>query len=189
MSERGLSIFEDKQSKQGAAAPAGSAAPQSAGTKPAAAPAGATATATQTQPVVPAAGGSPQFPVARRGYDTTSVDRLFQTLTAEKKLLTSQVAELQKRNAEVTKELESLRTDASERDNPTFAGLGGKASEILRLAEEQAQEVLASARTRADEIVRKANHEAGALKNQASRDATLTGSVSAVTWRDATVLL
>ena len=107
----------------------------------------------------------------RGGYDTAAVDKHLRTLTAEKAGLAASLTEAQARLKALGSEVESLRTKVDENENPTYAGLGGKASEILRLAEEQAQEVLASARTRADEIVRKANHEAGALKNQASRDA------------------
>ena len=39
-------------------------------------------------------------------------------------------------------ELAALREQVSENDNPTYAGLGGRASEMLRLAEEQSDEVL-----------------------------------------------
>ncbi len=42
-------------------------------------------------------------------------------------------------------EVESLRVKVDENENPTYAGLGGKASEMLRLAEEQSADVIQEA--------------------------------------------
>ena len=118
-----------------------------------------------------AAGAKPSFPFARRGYDTSSVDKKISALGGERDQLARSLAEQQGRVASLEAELASLREQASENAAPTYAGLGGKASELLRLAEEQADEVIGSARARADEIVRTATAEAATLRNQASRDA------------------
>src|SRR3954469_19033681 len=108
------------------------------------------------------------FPVSRRGYDPTAVDRKIAAIGAERDKLATSLQEATKRVAELENQ---LRQQVSESEAPTYAGLGGRASELLRLAEEQADEVTAEARTRADEILRTANAEAAALKTQAARDA------------------
>src|SRR3954454_5252591 len=109
----------------------------------------------------------PSFPVARRGYDTSSVDRKFALLAKEKSASPPPLAETRQRNAELEEQLQR----AGGAQPPTYAELGGRASELLRLAEEQADEVIAAARVRADEIVRTASAEAQTLRMQAARDA------------------
>src|SRR3712207_5760836 len=109
----------------------------------------------------------PAFPVTRRGYDTTSVDRKVSALLREKAALITALEETRSHTSELEQQLRRL--DGTEA--PTYADLGGRASELLRLAEEQAAEVTAAARTRADEIVRSATAEAQTLRMHAARDA------------------
>src|SRR5688572_7672361 len=126
MTERpGLSIFDN------AAAATQEVAPSQGASSPAA-----------------AAGKGPTFPVARRGYDPSAVDRKFAALAAERARLAADLDEQHRRTEALEAELAALRERASENEAPTYAGLGGRASELLRLAEEQADEVLNSARTR-----------------------------------------
>src|SRR3712207_1925732 len=114
----------------------------------------------------PATSALPAFPVTRRGYDTTSVDRKVSALLREKAALITALEEARTHTSELEQQLRRL--DGTEA--PTYADLGGRASELLRLAEEQAAEVTAAARTRADEIVRAATAEAQTLRMQAARD-------------------
>src|SRR4051812_13375683 len=105
--------------------------------------------------------GRTSFPVVRRGgYDPASVDRQMHTLAGEKAGLTAGLNDAKARVAALEKELAALREKVSEHDSPTYAGLGGRASEMLRLAEEQADEVLVQARAQADEIRRQAGKDA-----------------------------
>ena len=46
----------------------------------------------------------------------------------------------------------ALREKLAENETPSYAGLGGKASEMLRLAEEQAEDVLNQANAQAAEV-------------------------------------
>ena len=81
----------------------------------------------------------------RGGYDTSAVDKHLRTLTAEKAGLTASLTEAQARLKSLQSEVESLRTEIDENENPTYAGLGSKANEMLRLAEEQAADVIEEA--------------------------------------------
>src|SRR3954454_19857701 len=115
----------------------------------------------------PAVSAQPSFPVTRRGYDTTSVDRKVSALLREKAALLAALEEARTYTSGLEQQLR--RFDGTEA--PTYAELGGRASELLRLAEEQADEVTTAARTRADEIIRAATAEAQTLRMQAARDA------------------
>ena len=167
MSDRpGLSIFDDPDNGNGAddatqVIPA--ARPE---TPRPAAPAGAAGGSAAS------AGGSASFPVVRRGgYDQAAVDRHVHTLAGEKAGLTASLNDAKSRITALEREVSQLRERASETENPTYAGLGGRASEMLRLAEEQADEVLATARAQADDVLRRATKDAEALKAAAARDA------------------
>src|SRR3712207_2325457 len=78
----------------------------------------------------------PAFPVARRGYDPTSVDRRIAALSGERTALVQRLEEMARRNSELEAELVSLQERSSQDYSPTYADLGGRASELLRLAEE-----------------------------------------------------
>ncbi len=170
MSDRpGLSIFDDDPAENSAASGADDAtqvipAARQSGPAPAARP----STAGQ-----PATGGSrPGFPVVRRGgYDPAAVDRQMHALAGEKAGLEAGLNDAKAKIAALEKQVAALKTEVAENKNPTYAGLGGRASEMLRLAEEQADEVLAHARGQADELLRRARKDGEALKAQAARDA------------------
>src|SRR5690349_8037663 len=179
MSDRpGLSIFEDPDDNGGER----NRDDEATQVIPAVRPQGRPTPTPQAQPSAstprpesgPAAGGSgrPSFPVVRRGgYDPASVDRQIHTLAGEKAGLTAGLNEAKSKVAALEKELATLRERVSEQDSPTYAGLGGRASEMLRLAEEQADEVLIQARAQAEEVRRQAAKDADVLKAQAARDA------------------
>ena len=131
---RGLSIFDD-----------GSNADQPTQVIPA-----VTASTSPARPPAPATGaptyatlGIMNFPMSRRGgYDKDAVDHKMQEVSAERTALTSSLSEARKRVADLEAELQQLKVKATEVEKPSYAGLGGRASEMLRLAEEQADEVL-----------------------------------------------
>ncbi|MGH3364649.1 MAG: DivIVA domain-containing protein, partial [Nocardioidaceae bacterium] len=118
-----------------------------------------------------ATAGASSFPVVRRGYDPSAVDRRLHTLAGEKAGLNAGIKEARAKAAKLEKQVSDLRRELSEKEAPSYAGLGGRASEMLRLAEEQADEVLAQAQSQADEIRKRATKDAEALKAGAARDA------------------
>src|SRR3954462_540339 len=122
-------------------------------------------------PVSTAPAARPGFPVVRRGYDTAAVDRQIQALTREKGSLTADLDEANRRARALETKVASLEEQIRENKNPTYAGLGGRASEMLRLAEEQADEVLRQAKNQAQDILRQATKDADVLRAQAARDA------------------
>ena len=179
MTERsGLSIFDETDDSTetstlpavAPAKPSASAPPRQSAPAPAPAPAPA-ASAPAASPRAESPRVSSGFPIGRRGYDTAAVDRKVGQLSSENAALARDLDGTRKRLAEVEKQLAALREQASENENPTYAGLGGRASELLRLAEEQADEVIASAKHRADELLRTASADAASMKAHASRDA------------------
>ncbi len=114
----------------------------------------------------------PSLPTVRRGgYDTDAVDRFLRTTTAEKVGLSASLTEAQSRLRSLQAEVDALRTKVDENENPTYAGLGGRASEMLRLAEEQAAEVLQEAQAQAAQIRQQATRDAAAVKSEAEADA------------------
>ena len=180
MSDRpGLSIFDDPEDNGDSGdneatqvIPAVKQQKTPTSTTPAAAPAAAA-----PRPATPAAraestSARPTFPVVRRGgYDTAAVDRQISTLAGEKAGLSASLQETKSKLTALEQELAALREQVSENENPTYAGLGGRASEMLRLAEEQSDDVLVQARAQADEIKRQSAKDADVLRAEAARDA------------------
>ena len=114
---------------------------------------------------------APQLPTVRRGgYDTAAVDSFVRTTSAEKAGLAASLTEAQSRLKALQAEVDSLRTTVEENQNPTYAGLGGKASELLRLAEEQSAEVIAEANAHAAQIRQQAQRDAASVKAEAEAD-------------------
>src|SRR3954462_12288635 len=151
MSERsGLSIFDEPDDLAGGAGGADAAtqvipavkapqqrqggpaeqrpAPAPPGGRPAAAPAPRPAAA----PAPSRTTTRPSFPVVRRGYDTAAVDRHVQAMSG----LAAGLDEARATIATLEARLQEASTRLAENENPTYAGLGGRASEMLRLAEE-----------------------------------------------------
>src|SRR6187549_1533636 len=136
MSERpGLSIFDTKDERSAndaddataviEAVPAQQreAEPTPRPSPPASAASGSGASATGSAAVT-------GFPVVRRGgYDTAAVDRQMHVLAGERAGLAAGLESARARIAELEKAVR-------ENETPTYAGLGGRASEMLRLAEE-----------------------------------------------------
>src|SRR3546814_6569753 len=77
----------------------------------------------------------------------------------------------EKRVIELEGELEALKKKVSEAERPSYAGLGGRANELLRLAEEEAEDIRNQAVREATEISSQANADAKAIRADASREA------------------
>ncbi|MGN6574834.1 MAG: hypothetical protein ACTHKG_04030, partial [Nocardioides sp.] len=108
MSDRsGLSIFDDPENGNGG----NQAADEPTQVIPTARPAAA----------APAASSSrPSFPVVRKGgYDTAAVDRQMQALAGERAGLAAGLDDAKARVAALEKEVEALRTQLAENENPT----------------------------------------------------------------------
>src|SRR3712207_1562324 len=73
-------------------------------------------------PDAAAGGAAPAFPVARRGYDTSIVDRKFASLTSERARLAASLESERRRTAELEAQLAAFKERASESDAPTYAG-------------------------------------------------------------------
>jgi hypothetical protein len=111
----------------------------------------------------PASGAN--LPLVRRGgYDKDAVDRHLRTAAAEKAGLLASLNDAQGKLKVLEAQVSDLRERLSEHEKPSYAGLGGKASELLRLAEEQAADVLDQATQHADDVRAQAEREAAAVK-------------------------
>ena len=94
------------------------------------------------RPSSSANGGTPTFPVVRRnGYDRTAVDTKVRQLSSEKAGLSASLTEAERRVMQLEAEVAAARDEISEQESPSYAGLGGRASAMLRLAEEEADEI------------------------------------------------
>ena len=144
MSDQGLSIF-DEEPGGGSPDDKTQVIPVAGGAgKPTTPAAQADPAPTASRPVVPPARaaapeapavGTASFPVVRRGgYDTGAVDARVHQLLTEKSGLSTSLTESERRVVELEAELEKARTDLAEMERPSYAGLGGRASAMLRLA-------------------------------------------------------
>lgn len=114
----------------------------------------------------------PSLPVVRRGgYDKEAVDHYLRTNAAEKAGLAASLNEAQDRIKRLDAQVADLTRRVSENEQPSYAGLGGRASEMLRLAEEESEEVVSTANAQAAQIREQAMKDAAAIKAQAERDA------------------
>jgi len=79
-----------------------------------------------------AAGG---FPVGRRGYDKQAVDDYVRALEAQLAQTRNKVDELQSGSAPLQRQLDEAKRQLEASANPSYAGLGDRAAQILRLAQ------------------------------------------------------
>jgi cell division septum initiation protein DivIVA len=181
MSDQGLSIFDepdegptraagdDEQPTTVMGAPASETQPGQP------APRAAAATA---RPQVPASAGAqptrqiPGFATVRRGgYDRDAVDDYLRQVLQEKSGVASALARSEQQVAELQRQLQAAQDELAENASPTYAGLGGRASAMLRLAEEEAGEIREGSRREAAEILEQANLDAASIRAEASREA------------------
>jgi hypothetical protein len=86
-----------------------------------------------------------EFPVGLRGYDRASVDDAIRDFRRELLNLTTQNSTLANELREAQNRLVALETELSENKNPSYAGVGAKAAQILANAEELALKLVADA--------------------------------------------
>jgi hypothetical protein len=117
-----------------------------------------------------APGGSlPQ--VRRGGYDPAAVDARIRELTQAHATAASGLTTANARVAELEKQVAKLKQEVADNGaEPSFASLGGRASTMLRLAEEEAAEIKASAEREAADIRDQATKDATALRAATQRD-------------------
>ena len=129
-------------------------------------------------PASPAAAPAlPPLPTVRRnGYDKVAVDRALRQLPATMPSSDQRATRAESRVGQLEAELAQLRTQLEETSNPSYAGLGGRASAMLRLAEEEAAEMRAVAQRDADEIRGQATRDAQAIRPTPSARPTTCAS-------------
>ena len=115
--------------------------------------------------------GSPLPVVRRGGYDRAAVDQRLHQLQSEKSGLSSSLTSSEERVIELEADLERLRAELKENSNPTYAGLGGRAASMLKLAEDEAHDVRTASHREAAEIRTQAERDAKAIRADAAREA------------------
>jgi cell division septum initiation protein DivIVA len=98
---------------------------------------------------------SNDFPTNRRGYDREAVDGFVRSAQTRLDELETQVQRLIAENGQLRHDL----SGAEERAHPDFNNLGGRAQEILRVAEEQAGDITAQAQRDADRMLEQTDSE------------------------------
>lgn len=107
------------------------------------------------------------FPTALRGYDRTAVDDYVRALEAKVVNTRRHASSLQ---AQVEELSEQVSDASSPEDEVDYADLGGRATDILRLAEEQARELVDLATVDAEKAREDARREADTIRQQAHRE-------------------
>ncbi|MGH3355622.1 MAG: hypothetical protein ACRDOJ_06960, partial [Nocardioidaceae bacterium] len=116
--------------------------------------------------------GPAHFPTARRGgYDRAAVDRFVAANESGRQEAATALKSTRQRVHDLEAEVASLREQLAEASEPTYSGLGGRASELLRLAEEQAADVTKNAHREAEHLRQQAEHDAAALRADAATEA------------------
>ena len=107
------------------------------------------------------------FPSALRGYDRNAVDDYVRSLEGTLVGARRRGSELEREVATIVEQLEAARAAANDVD---YTNLGGRASDILRLAEEQARETLDRAGIEAEKLREEARRHADQAKLSATRE-------------------
>src|SRR6202167_4241823 len=109
---------------------------------------------------------SPQRDFARvmRGYDPHQVNEYLKQVDSDLRQHRDQSQTLQQELADAHRQLQ-------EQERPTYAGLGSRIEQLLRLAEEQATEIVQEARAAANELNAAAKVEAAELRAAAENEA------------------
>lgn len=104
-----------------------------------------------------------EFPVVMRGYDRGSVDDAIRDFRRELLNLTTQNSTLAAELREAQNRLATLETELAENKNPSYAGVGAKAAQILATTEELALKLVADAENEREGMLRAA---ASAIEQQ-----------------------
>ena len=105
------------------------------------------------------------FPTALRGYDRTAVDDYVRTLEGN-------VVQSRRQLASLEQQVNSLREQLQAAGKPgggvDYAGVGSRANDILRLAQEQARDMVDNAKVEAEKVKEAARREADSLRTNAT---------------------
>ena len=129
-----------------------------------------------------AASAAGSFPTALRGYDRSAVDEYVRSLEGN-------VVATRRHAQELLEQVERLQQQAEEDEQQAdaqhvdYSDLGSRASEILRLAQEQARDLTENATAEAERTKELARREADAIRRDAVRqgDELKTGGVAQTT--------
>jgi cell division septum initiation protein DivIVA len=110
---------------------------------------------------------SDRFPLVRKGYERETVDRFAQTAVHRITALQERCETLISENAQLVGALGDARLKATEVD---FSALGGRAQEILRVAEEQARDVTRQAGRDAEQMIAQAQAEVDQLTERTTAE-------------------
>ncbi|MET1007538.1 MAG: hypothetical protein ABWX96_18450 [Propionibacteriaceae bacterium] len=113
-----------------------------------------------------AASAAGNFPSALRGYDRSAVDEYVRSLEGAVVQTRRQASDLDAQLNQVRVELDEANKKLESPD-VDYTNLGGRASDILRLAEEQAREVLDRASEDAEKLKETARREADQARDEA----------------------
>ncbi len=112
------------------------------------------------------------FPTALRGYDRAAVDEYVRALESrvqssnhEHAAMEQQVSELRAQTTQLQRELDTRPTGEID-----YSSLGGRASNILRLAEEESRELMEKATADAKAVRDAANREADEVRSNAQTE-------------------
>jgi cell division septum initiation protein DivIVA len=106
------------------------------------------------------------FPTALRGYDRSAVDEYVRSLEGNVVATRRHAQELLEQMAR----LEEQTQAETEQQQVDYSDLGSRASEILRLAQEQARDLTENAHAEAERVKDLARREAEDLRRQAARE-------------------
>jgi cell division septum initiation protein DivIVA len=107
------------------------------------------------------------FPTALRGYDRTAVDDYVRTLEANVVQARRHAASLEQQLNALQDQLQASGKNGGDVD---YAGVGGRANDILRLAQEQARDMVENATIEAAKLKEAARREADTLRTSAARE-------------------
>ena len=109
---------------------------------------------------------SSDFPINRRGYDRDAVDGFVRSIQSRLNDLEGQTQRLIAENGQLRHDL----TGAQDAAHPDFNNLGGRAQEILRVAEEQAGDLTAQAQREADRLLEQTDTETRQQRERAENE-------------------
>jgi cell division septum initiation protein DivIVA len=109
------------------------------------------------------------FPTALRGYDRTAVDDYVRTLEESVVKSRRHATQLEQQVTILQDEVASAG-DGADSKEVDYANLGGRANDILRLAQELARELVQNASVEAEKVKEQARLVAVGLRNSAARE-------------------
>ena len=107
------------------------------------------------------------FPTALRGYDRTAVDDYVRTLEAS-------VVQSRRHAAQLEQQVNGLQDQltgaggSGKSEDVDYSNVGGRANDILRLAQEQARDLVQNATVEAEKLKEQARREADGLRSHAT---------------------